>query len=234
MVLVGLSTATWAQSPNSAAKRALAKDVPSVNLINVSFAEAIDHLREISNANINVQWKTLELVHITKDTPVNLKLRQVPMRKALQIVLAEAGPEVPLTYYVDQGVIEITTRDAADSKMITKVYDVSDLIADIPDFGAPVNFNLSSKGGGGSGGSGSSSGGSGGGGLFNPTGNTAEKEKGSTATERGEKLLTTITSTIRPEIWQANGGTATIAFFRGRLIVTAPRSVQEMIGGPVD
>jgi hypothetical protein len=31
-----------------------------------------------------------------------------------------------------------------------------------------------------------------------------------------------------------NGGKGTIRFFNGNLIVTAPRSVHEAIGGPVD
>ena len=43
-----------------------------------------------------------------------------------------------------------------------------------------------------------------------------------------------ITSTIEPELWQQNGGTAAIRFFNGSLIVTAPRSVHEALGGYVD
>ena len=39
---------------------------------------------------------------------------------------------------------------------------------------------------------------------------------------------------LQPDIWQINGGTATIRFFNGSLIVTAPRSVHEALDGPVD
>ena len=38
-----------------------------------------------------------------------------------------------------------------------------------------------------------------------------------------------ITDTVRPEVWKVNGGNATINFYRGHLIVTAPRSVHEML-----
>jgi hypothetical protein len=40
-----------------------------------------------------------------------------------------------------------------------------------------------------------------------------------------------IRETVRPEIWRENGGAASIRFYNGNLIVTAPRSVQEAIGG---
>ncbi len=40
--------------------------------------------------------------------------------------------------------------------------------------------------------------------------------------------------TVEPEVWRENGGTASIRYFRGRLIITAPRSVHEQIGGAID
>ena len=43
-----------------------------------------------------------------------------------------------------------------------------------------------------------------------------------TRADRAQALVDVITSTIQPEIWQANGGTAAIRFFNGSLIVTAP------------
>jgi hypothetical protein len=35
-------------------------------------------------------------------------------------------------------------------------------------------------------------------------------------------------------VWRQNGGPASIRFFNGTLIVTAPRSVHEAIGGPLE
>jgi hypothetical protein len=37
---------------------------------------------------------------------------------------------------------------------------------------------------------------------------------------------------VRPEIWRENGGTASIQYILGELIITAPLSVQEAIGTP--
>ena len=235
VLLAGLLIAPYsfgASNVNSPAARALNGELSSVNLAGVSLADAIDYLRDISSANINVNWKLLDAAHITKDTPVNVRLRAISMRKALQLILEEAGGSTPLTYYIDQGVIEITTQEAADTKQVTRVYDVGDLVVDIPDFVGP-SMSLTQNSNSASGGSGSQ-GGTSGNGLFSNSGNQSNTDKGSTVTERGNDLVSIITSTIRPDVWQVNGGTATIRFFRNRLIVTAPRSVQEMIGGRVE
>jgi len=235
ILLVGLCAqplTTFAAGPNASAARALNGEIANINLVGVSFVDAIDYLRDLSGANINVNWRLLQDKNVTKDTQVHVRLRSVSMRKALQLILDEAGGSTPLTYFIDQGVIEITTQEAADSKLVTRVYDVGDLIVDIPDFAGPSmnlqqnsNTNNSTNGGGNSGG---------GSGLFSSSNNNNTTDKTATATERGNDLVSIITTTIRPDVWQVNGGTATIRFFRNRLIVTAPRSVQEMIGGRVE
>ena len=46
-----------------------------------------------------------------------------------------------------------------------------------------------------------------------------------------DAIIAAITSSVRPEIWKQNGGAASIWFFNGNLIITAPRSVQAAIGG---
>ena len=39
---------------------------------------------------------------------------------------------------------------------------------------------------------------------------------------------------VQPEVWVDAGGSAQIRYFNGNLIVTAPRSVHEAIGGTWD
>ncbi len=226
-----------AENINFAVKKALNTEILNVNLANVALVDALDYLRESTGANINVNWRVLEAARISKDMPVNVKLRALPMRRVLQFILDDVSGTTPLTYFIDQGVIEITTREAADSKMITRVYDVGDLVVEIPDFvGLELSLTsaTSNSGSGSSGGGDRGAGGGGGQGLFGNANQNAGKDKATTAQERGDQLVSTIILTVRPEVWQQNGGTATISYFRGKLIVTAPRSVQEMIGGSVD
>ena len=60
----------------------------------------------------------------------------------MEMVLTEASGGDTLSYVVDQGVIEITTRDLADHMMVTRVYPVEDLLMVIPDFTDAPQFSL--------------------------------------------------------------------------------------------
>jgi hypothetical protein len=83
----------------------------------------------------------------------------------------------------------------------------------------------SRRGGGGSGSSGS---------LLREGSDSEDRDQPRTKSERVQALIDLITQTIQPDIWRINGGTATIAYLHGCLIINAPRSVHEAIGGPVE
>src|SRR5437870_9431849 len=122
----------------SSARLMLNRTVPDLKMTGVAVVDAIDSLRDLTNANIHVNWKALEEQGIGKDTPVNVHVRGVTLEKALSLVLSEAGAGDKLAYYIDQGVIEITTREVADRQMITRVYPIDDLLLEIPDFVGPA------------------------------------------------------------------------------------------------
>jgi hypothetical protein len=203
----------------------LAHRLPAAKLDNIPFSDAIDFLRDIAGVNIHVDWKTLQAANITKDTLINLNLHDVSAQKILNLILTEAGPGDVLTYFIDQNVIEITTRAQADSQMITVVYYVQDLLQPNPSF----NYTISNIN---SGSAQVTGGGGGGGGQSLTTGQNGQQTQ--TAEQVGQNLIKLIETVVRPEIWRDNGGQATMDIWNGNLIVTAPRSVQELIGGPVD
>jgi hypothetical protein len=245
VAVLGLSSHTMAATSNqqAVANSALGRTLPEVKFQGSSLKDCVDFLRDVSGANIHVNWRALEAAGITGDTPVNMRLREVSLRKILTTLLNESGPGGILTFYTSDGVIEITTAELADKEMITRVYPVDDLIMEIPDFDQAPNFSLDQNSGGGGGGGGRSGGGSGrsgggssgssGGGSLFGGGNSGgqSKEKTTTKQERADALVTMNRETIRPEIWREAGGTASIRYYNGNLIVTAPRSVQEALGG---
>jgi uncharacterized membrane protein YgcG len=235
LIVVAIAfTVAAVSAPAAAARdRALDRKLPETKFTGVTFGDAVDYIRDVGGVNIHVNWKALELQNVTADTPVNIHLRSVSLRKVLTLLLSEASGSDTLTFFVDQGVVEITTRELADKKVYTKIYPVDDLVMEIPQFTEPPSFSLQSssdQGGRGGGGGGGSGGGSG---LF--SGGTSDQNRDqlntTTREQRGEELVTLVTETVRPDIWAVNGGTATIRYFRGNLIVTAPRSVHEALGG---
>ena len=237
MLSVGLISPQSAAGARGATSRSLGRTLPEMNFDGIALTDCVDFLRDITAANIVVNWRALEGAGVTPDTVVNLKLRSVSLRKALSLLLSEAGGGEGITYTVDEGVIEITTTELANARTYTRVYDVADLLMEIPDFTDAPDFSLQqsqNNGGGGGGGSGGGGGG-GGGGLFGDSNNQNEDEdKGPTKAERAEELLGLIRETIYPDLWRENGGTASIRMFRESMVVTAPRIVHEAIGGTWD
>jgi hypothetical protein len=97
---------------------------------------------------------------------------------------------------------------------------------DVPDFVGPdFQINQASSAGGGSGG---------GQGVLNGAGDNNSNQPVMTRAERAQALIDTIQQIIQPDIWNVNGGTSAIRFWNGSLIVTAPRSVHEALGGYVE
>jgi hypothetical protein len=208
----------------SEARALLDKRLPAAKLDNVALVDAIDFLRDISGVNITVDWKSLEAIGISKNAQINLNLHDVSAGKVLSLILSEAGPGDLLTYYIDQNVIQITTREVADSKMVTIVYYVMDLLQPNDQFDYTIsNINGGSAQVSGGGGSGQNA-------IQSGTNQTTSK----TMDDKANDLMKLIETVVRPEVWRDNGGQASMAYLNGNLIVTAPRSVQEAIGGSVD
>ena len=224
-------------TPTSGARTSRAslnRTLPEMNFDSTAFVDCIDFLRDITDANIVVNWKALEAAGVTRETLVNVKVRKVTLRKALSLLLSEASAGEGITYSLDDGVIEITTTELANARMYTKVYPVGDLLMEVPNFDNAPNFSLDQNQQGNQGGgqgSGNSSGG-----LFGSGGGADrnEEDQGKTKEERADELLSLIREVIYPDIWRENGGTASIRMYRDNLVVTAPRHVHEAIGGTWD
>ncbi|HZZ44419.1 MAG TPA: hypothetical protein VFE58_15900 [Tepidisphaeraceae bacterium] len=225
-VLCIANTLTFAEAPLQPpanikpAPSILNRPISDFNLDKTSLSDALDYLRDTASVNMHVNWNALQIAGITKDTPVSLQVKNITLRKALTLLLADTSPA---TWYIDQGVIEVTTQEIADKHTYTRVYPVEDLVMVIPDFIGP-QFNIQQASQSGQGGGGGQS-------PFQQTNTTAidPQQARQNKQQRGNDLVTLITSTIRPDIWKSNGGTATIVYSGGMLIVNAPRQVHELI-----
>jgi hypothetical protein len=91
----------------------LERVLPPIKFDAVGLGDVIDFLRDVSNANIFVNWKALEAAGIDKQAPVTANLRHISFLKCLRVVLDDvAGTKGKLAIAIDSGVITIST--AAD------------------------------------------------------------------------------------------------------------------------
>jgi type II secretory pathway component GspD/PulD (secretin) len=196
--------------------------LPTVNLPGVGFSDAIDFLRDITGANILVNWKALEAESIDKTTTqVTVALHDVKFSKVLDIILQEAGAG-KLAYTIDEGVITISTADELNKAVKTQVYDITDLLIN-PNFD-PTIQNLGS---GSAQVTGSGGGSSGGQSLQQGTSNTATTDREQQLTDIKKK----IENTVEFSSWKDNdpNGYGQIDDFNNQLIITQTSEVHEKI-----
>ena len=128
--------------PKPAAVRGAASFTPQT-----PFSEAIDILRNSTTPplTIVVLWRQLaDGAGVYRETPIGLDgmagLRAGQCLDLLMLSLS-AGASAKLGYVVDKGVITISTTDALPApRPITRIYDISDLVA------PPARYSLSSMG----------------------------------------------------------------------------------------
>jgi hypothetical protein len=90
--------------------------LPAVHLPGVSLTDSIDFIRDITGANIYVDWKAVELAGITKDARVTVDGTDISIRGVFKTILEATGSDA-LKIQVIQGVIVVSTKlDFADRK----------------------------------------------------------------------------------------------------------------------
>ena len=124
-----------------AAQRSMANLMdPSAFEPDMPFSEAIDILRNSTfpKLNIVVLWKDLEEnADIYPDTPIGIDgVTGVSLNRHLKSLLdgVAGGAQEKLGYVVDEGVVVISTLGNLPKKMVTRIYDITDLV------GQPANY----------------------------------------------------------------------------------------------
>jgi general secretion pathway protein D len=204
----------------------LDKRVPELRFDSNAFSDVIDYLRDVTATNIYVNWRALEAAGIDKTTAVSIRLRDVKFSKALRTILDDVGgSNVKLGYTIDDGVITISTADDLAKNTNTRVYDIRDLIIDVPDFTNAPPFDLAQV-------TQVSSGGGGGQSLFQGNSSGSGQNTGPTRADLVESIIKLIQDTVASDSWKDNGGAiGSIRELQGQLIVTqTPENQRALVG----
>lgn len=88
-------------------------------------SDVVSFLHDLHGIPIVLDLRAMDDVGIGSDAPVTVNLRGISLRSALRLMLRE----LDLTYLVADGVLQITTPESAESRLLQHVYPVDDLAA---------------------------------------------------------------------------------------------------------
>ena len=140
----------------------------SITFIETPLSDAMQRISEMHQLPVVIDTRALEEIGLDGDHPVTIDLRNVMLRSALRLMLRDCD----LTYMIKDEVLQITTREAAESSLILKMYTLDGKLG-----------------------------------------------------ERGELVVTAITRSISPDVWESLGGPGTVMNIDHVLIVATTSDV---------
>ncbi len=181
-----------------------------------SLKDVLEFVQAVTQLNVDVDWPSLEAVGVDKDRTITLNLTNVPVRTVLDRVIEKSSddPTNGAAWAVYDGVLTVASKEQINKNKVLEIYDIRDLLINIPNFTNAPEFDLqaalqSRKGGGG------------GQSPFRDTGRNNQQNQGPTIQERTDELIKIITTNVDKDGWQENGGNVGyIQQFQGNLIVT--------------
>ncbi len=212
-------------APGTVARRApRRRGAAEISFDEIPLKAVLDFFRDISGVNFHVNWRSLEASGISQKTPVTLKVSNISVGRALDLVLDQINvgrDRLGSVYWVvDRGVVEIATGAVLNRKPITRVYDVGDLLVAVPNFEGPtIDTGTSGT---------DSSGGGATGGLFESMDTRTSSSTGTSSgdesmAEKRQKnrdtLIEVIKMSIGKDMW-APMGKGSVKIIRDQLIIT--------------
>jgi tetratricopeptide (TPR) repeat protein len=116
----------------------------SVDFNNNEFEQVIAYLRQVTEVQMYPDWKALESIGIRPSSEVSLEMNDIPAVNVVKRVLEQVGDDFERPEYsIEDGVVVISSDAALRKKVVTIVYDIRDLLFEVPYFDNAPDFNLS-------------------------------------------------------------------------------------------
>ncbi len=196
------------RASTNAASTLLKKRVESIDWLDKPFEDIVKWLSDQGESQVNVIMREgpLGVESVSRDTAVNLRLINTTVGDVLNETMRALSEDGEVTYHAHGNTLTISTKQDFGREMYVRVYDVTDLLMRIPDFGqgAPrIDLNQTAQSSGGQGGGGGQSvfGGGGGGGQGEENQESGQQGEMQTLRRLGE-IRNVILRTIHPESWE--------------------------------
>lgn len=116
-------------------RRVLATRKVSLNFDKLSWTEAFDFIRDITDLNIVISREARDVLDSNART-VSLRLKDLRLRNALILTIEQLSEE--LAFGIQKGVLVIGLKtELRRRSMILRLYDIAEIIKERPDYPAP-------------------------------------------------------------------------------------------------
>jgi hypothetical protein len=204
----------------------------TVELTGQRLEDVMRYLTDVTGAEIDVLWMDdSNAVGLDPEQTINLRVRNASALSMLERILEQAATNFgePGSYtwqFTTYGTFEIGPKERLNRNRRVEVYDINDLLFEVPDFTEAPTFDLNSVLQGNQGGGGGQS-------PFQQTGQGQnQRDDRPTRQDLADDLIAMITQIVETEQWEDNGGDgATIRYYQGHLLVNGPDYVHRGING---
>ncbi|GAB5496302.1 MAG: hypothetical protein Phyf2KO_13820 [Phycisphaerales bacterium] len=189
-----------------------------------SLGDVVNFLESVTSENFDVDWASLELISIDEQTPVQLNLNNVPISTVLDRIIDKVSdPLSPAGWAVRDGIVQIASDEALRRNTVLVIYDIRDLLIEVPDYQDAPQIDLQNV-------LQSNQGGGGGQSPFDGDQNDDDEERD--RQDRIDQITDIIRSNVDSINWVANGGdTGSIQELAGSLIIrNTPKNHRAVTG----
>ncbi|MEL6312263.1 MAG: hypothetical protein AAFQ17_07875, partial [Pseudomonadota bacterium] len=118
--------------------------IPSVNFDN-PLSDVVGFLEAVTSQNFDVDWQSLELLSIDEQTPVTLRLNNVSVKTVLdRLVDKISDPLAPADWAIQDGIVQIASDEELRRDVTLVIYDIRDLLIEVPDYQDAPEIDLQS------------------------------------------------------------------------------------------
>jgi hypothetical protein len=195
--------------------------------------DVLGFIRETTGAEMEVMWQDDQNpVGLDKEIKINLNSNGLTALALIERVLQKAdatsgslGASASQWQMADSGEIQIGPKSRLNAFKRVEIYDISDLLVELPNFTDAPTFDLQSV-------LQSSEGGGGGQSPFQSQGTQNQGLTTKSLEQRLDEVVTLVTRLVEPEQWENSGGDGgTIQPYGKALIVNAPDYMHRELNG---
>jgi len=126
-------------APDHLAHKQLDVELETFCFEDMELRQVIQFFRDVSGANINVDWRALAAEGVKPDTGLRVYFpSRITVGRALEIILDSLPANEPgMGYVIRDGVVRISTQYGLGRHSVFRIYDVDDVIARIREYEGP-------------------------------------------------------------------------------------------------